>query len=139
MSADELEEQVKMYERGIRKRRVVTTSEDNPNGMLITPEMGGKIVVSVLQKGKGHIAHVNAELSKREVEPPMELSKMKWKEVTALLRKDEYKRLVELELAWDINHWTRVTEIEPLSEEMAELFDYQADYFPDKQSRQTPL
>ena len=69
----------------------------------------------------------------------MELSKMKWKEVTDLLRKDEYKRLVELELAWDINHWTRVTEIEPLSEEMAELFDYQADYFLGKQSRQTSL
>ena len=118
---------------------MVTTSEDNPNGMLITPEMGGKIVVSVLQKGKGHIAHVSAELSERKVEPPMELSKMKWKEVTDLLRKDEYKRLVELELAWDINHWTRVTEIEPLSEEMAELFDYQADYFLGKQSRQMSL
>ena len=71
--------------------------------MLITSEMRSKIVVSVFQKGKGHINHVSAELSERGVEPPMQLSKMKWKEVEAtdLLRKDEYKKLVELELARD--------------------------------------
>lgn len=38
------------------------------------------------------------------VEPAMQLSKMIWKKVTDLLRKDEYKRLVELDLARDINH-----------------------------------
>ena len=51
----------------------------------------------------------------------------------------EYKGLVELELVRNIDHWTKVTDIEPLSEEMAELFDYQADYFFEKQSRQTYL
>ena len=117
----------------------MTTSEDNPNGMLITTEMGGKIVVSVLLKKKDHIAHVSAELSERGVEPPMQLRKMKWKELTDLLRKDKYTRLVELELARDINHWTEVMETEPLLEEMAELFDYQADYFLDKHSMQTSL
>ena len=126
-SAAELKEQVNMYERGIKKRRAVTKSEDNPNDMLITPEMGGKIVVSVLQKGKGHVAHIDAELSECGVEPLIQLSKMKWKEVTYLLKKDKYKRLVELELARDIEHWTKVTEIKPQSDKMIELFDYQAD------------
>ena len=70
--------------------------------MLITPEMGGKIVRSVLQKSKGHIDHVKAELEERGVEPPMPLGEMKWKEVIDQLRMDEYHSLVELELARDI-------------------------------------
>ena len=100
----ELEEQVKMYERGINKKRTVTRSEDNPNGMLISPEMGGKIVVSILHKGKGHIEYVDAELSECRVEPPMEISKMKWNEVLDLLKVAEYKVLVERELARIISH-----------------------------------
>ena len=128
-----------MYKRGIKKKRTVTKSEDNPNGMLITPEMGGKIVLSVLQKGKGHINHVSAEIAERGVEPPMSIDKMKWKEVIDLLRLDEYKRLVQLELARDIEHWKKVMNIAPQSDRMLELFDYQAEYFLQKQSRQTTL
>ena len=101
--------------------------------------MGGKTVLSVLQKGRGHISHVQSELDDRGVEPPMPIKKMKWKEVMDLLKMDEYKRLVGLELARDIAHWKSVTQIEPQSDKMMELFDYQADYFLQKQSKQTGL
>ena len=138
-SADELQNQIAMYERGSKKERNVTRSEENPNGMLITPEMGGKIVLSVLQKGKGHIDHVKAELEERGVEPPMPLGEMKWKEVIDQLRMDEYHLLVELELAWDIEHWSKVTQIDPQSDKMMELFEYQEDYFLQRQQRQKSL
>ena len=52
---------------------------------------------------------------------------------------DEYTRLVELELARDIEHWKVVKEIAPQSDKMIELFEYQADYFLEKQARQTKL
>ena len=55
------------------------------------------------------IDHVKAELEERGVEPPMPLGEMKWKEVIDQLRMDEYHLLVELELAWDIEHWSKVT------------------------------
>ena len=64
---------------------------------------------------------------------------MKWKEVVDLLRMDEYKRLVELELARDIEHWKLVKDMAPQSEAMMELFEYQEEYFLEKQSRQTKL
>ena len=109
--------------------------EENPNGMLITPEMGGKIVLSVLQKGKGHISHVSAEIEERGIEPPTDVDTMKWKEVVDLLRIDEYKRLVQLKLARDVDHWRMVKEIAPQLDRMMELFEYQDRYFLDKQSR----
>ena len=138
-SAVELQQQIDMYERGVKKKRNITKSEENPNGMVITPEMGGKLVLSVLQKGKGHISHVRAEIAERGVEPPTSIDDMKWKEVVDLLRMDEYKRLVELELAWDIEHWKVVKEIAPQSNKMIKPFEYQADYFLEKQARQTKL
>ena len=107
--------------------------------MYITPEMGGRIVVSVLFKGEGHKEHVDAELSERGVEPPMEISKMKWNEVLDLLKMDKYKKLVERELARDIEHWRDVKEFEPQSERMKELFEWQAEYKLKKQSRQKGL
>ena len=57
---------------------------------------------------------------------------MKWKEVVHLLRIDEYKRLVDLELAWDMEYWKQVKNIVSQSKEMIELFKYQEDYFPEK-------
>ena len=105
----ELQQECEMYERGIKKKRKVTKSEENPNGMLITPEMGGKIVLSVLQKGRGHMNQLQAEIKERGIEPPESIDDMKWKEVIDLLRIDEYKRLVELELARDIEHWSSVS------------------------------
>ena len=64
---------------------------------------------------------------------------MKWKEVVDLLRIDEYKWLLQLELAQDIDHWRMVKEIAPQLDQMMELFEYQDGYFLDKQSRQTKL
>ena len=107
--------------------------------MLITPEMGGKIVLSVSQKGKGHISHVSAEIEERGIEPPTDVDTMKWKEVVDLLRIDEYKRLVQLKLAQDVDHWRMVKEIAPQLDRMIKLFRYQDGYFLDKQSRQTKL
>ena len=138
-SASELQQECEMYERGIKKKRKVTKSEENPNGMLITPEMGGKIVLSVLQKGKGHMNQLRAEIEERGIEPPESIDGMKWKEVIDLLRIDEYKRLVELELAQDIERWTNVKDITPQSDKMMGLFNYQEEYFLAKQARQTKL
>ena len=53
-SASKLQQECEMYERGIKNKWKVNKSEENPDGMLITSEMGGKIVLSVLQNGKGH-------------------------------------------------------------------------------------
>ena len=64
---------------------------------------------------------------------------MKWKEVVDLLRIDKYKRLMELKLARDIEHWSNVKDITPQSDEMMGLFDYQEEYFLAKQARQTKL
>ena len=72
--------------------------------MLITTGVGGKIVLVVLQKGKGHISHVSAEREERGIEPPTDIDSMKWKEVVDLLQIDEYKRFVQLEFAQDIGH-----------------------------------
>ena len=66
-STSELQQECEMYERGIKKKRKVTKSKENPNGMLITPEMGGKIVLSVLQKGKGHMPQLRAEIKERGI------------------------------------------------------------------------
>ena len=91
-----------MYEQGFKRKRNVTKSEENPNGMLVTPEMGGTIVLSVLQKGKGHIALMRAKMDERGIEPPMPLEKMKWKEVTDLPKIDKYKELIGSELAREL-------------------------------------
>ena len=56
-----------------------------------------------------------------------------------LLRIDEYKRLVELELARDIERWTNVKDITPQSDKMMGLFNYQEEYFLAKQAQQTKL
>ena len=44
-----------MYEQGIKRKRKVQKSEESPNGMLVTPEMDGKIMLCVLENGKDHI------------------------------------------------------------------------------------
>ena len=53
--------------------------------------MAGKVVLSVLQKGKGHISHVSAEIEECGIEPPTNVDIMKWKEVVDLLWINEYK------------------------------------------------
>ena len=60
--------------------------------------MGSEIILSVLQRGKSHNSHVNAEIKECGIEPPTYVNSMKWKEVVDLLRIDEYKQLVQLEL-----------------------------------------
>ena len=50
-----------------------------------------------------------------------------------------FKRLVELGLARDIEHWKLVKDMVPQSEEMVELMEYQEEYFLQKQSRQRNL
>ena len=72
----ELQQEIDKYERGIKKKDN-HQSEENPNGMLTTTEMGGKIVLSVLQKGKGRISHVGAEIEERGIEPPTDVDSMK--------------------------------------------------------------
>ena len=64
----------------------------------------------VSPKSKSHITHGSAELSKRGVGFPMQLSKMKQKKVTDLLGKDKCKGLVQSELAQDTGSgWRRLS------------------------------
>ena len=60
-----------MYEQGIKRKRNATKSEENSNRMLVTPEMCGNIVLSVLQKGKSHIDYVRVEMGERGIELPI--------------------------------------------------------------------
>ena len=76
-----LQQQIDMYTQRFKKKSAITKSEDNLNGMLITPEMGGKIVLSVLQKYKSHITHVSAEIAEHGLEQPTSIDNMKCKEV----------------------------------------------------------
>ena len=76
-SVDELQNQIDMYKYGSKKRRNVTKSEQNPNIMLIPPETGEKIILSIFQKGKGHIDHVLKELDVQGVKLLMTLEDMK--------------------------------------------------------------
>ena len=57
------------------------------------------------------------------------------KEVVDFIQIDEYKRLVLLDLAQNIDHWRMVKEMAPQSDQMMELFEYQDGYFLNKQSR----
>ena len=95
----------------MKKKKALTKLEENPNDMSIPPEMGGKAAVSTLFKGKGHIAHVYAEMSERKVKPPMLISKRKWKELTDLQKMEKCKKLVELQVVHNIDHWSAVVEI----------------------------
>ena len=62
--------------------------------------MGGKILLSILNKdkGKGHINQVRADIAERGIEPPRSTVDIEWKEIINMLRIDKFKRLVELEL-----------------------------------------
>ena len=68
-----------------KKKRTIKKSEENANDMLITPEIGGKIVLSVFQKGKDHINHISAGIEECGIKPPINVDSMKWKEVVDLL------------------------------------------------------
>ena len=81
--------------------------------MLITLEVEGKIALSVLQNSKGHMNQLQAEIEEHGIEPPESINGMKWKEVIDLLRRDEYKRLVETELSQDIENWRNIEDITP--------------------------
>ena len=84
-----------MLEHDIKKKRTAIKLEGNPSKSDI-------------------IICVSSELFERGVVPPMQPSKMKWKEMTYLPKMDKHKRLVEFKVLWDIEHWAKMTEIEPL-------------------------
>ena len=80
--------------------------------MIFTPKMGGRIVISVLQKDKGHLDYVCAEIEKRGIKSPMLIKDIKQREVLDLLQMNEYQLLIRLELARIIKYWKDVKEIE---------------------------
>ena len=63
-SAMELKQQIQTYEKGINKKRKATKSENNPNGIHVTAKMGGKILLRILYKGKGHDKHTQEVLAR---------------------------------------------------------------------------
>ena len=135
-SAIELKQQIEMYKKGIQKKRRAIKADNNPNGIHITAEMGGKIVLGILHKGKGHDVHVHAEIEARGIEPPKPIAEMEWTDVKNLLKIDELRLLVEQELARSVEHWSAITEVKPVSDKMKELFEYQAGYFLNKKAKQ---
>ena len=48
---------------------------------------------------------------------------------------NEYKQTVELKLTQNIEQWKFVGDMPPEFKEMVELFKYQAELFPEKQSQ----
>ena len=135
-SAIELKQHIDMYDKGIKKKRRPIKADDNPNGIHVTAEMGGKITLGILHKGKGHDVHVQAEIEARGIEPPKPLAEMEWKDIKNLLNKDEFQSLVEKDLAQSIKHWSDIKEVKPVSDKMKELFEYQAQYYLEKRANQ---
>ena len=56
-----------------------------------------------------------------------------------LLRLDEFHLLVEQELARNIEHWSKVTEIDPKLNKMMKLFKYQVDYLVFTETRKAEI
>ena len=100
--------------------------------MVITPEMSGNILLSVLPKGKGHVDHVHAELQQCRIEPPMLIEDIKWKEVIDLIQMDDYQLLVQQELVWSIKHWKDIKKMTPQLDKMIELLNFQQACFLEK-------
>ena len=69
----------------------------------------------------------------------MPLEEMEWKETVDLLQLDKFHNIVEQELARSIDDWRKMTEIDPKSDKMMELLEYQADYFLQRQEQQKSL
>ena len=137
-SQKELAQEIEKYEKGIAKKRKPTKAEENTNGMDITAQMGGKIILSILHATTtpNQVEHVHAEIVERGIELPMELNKMKWKDKIRLLRDDEYLVRKGQGLARDIES-DGIKDIKPQSEKMKELFEYQQEHFVKKQAKPT--
>ena len=58
------------------------------------------------RRPKSHMNQLRAEIEDHGIEPLESIASMKWTDVIDLLRINEYKRLAELELAWDIKNWS---------------------------------
>ena len=122
VSQDELQQQIKDYERGINGKRVMRAAENNIRPMNVTSGMGGTIVLSDLKKNQGHTDHVLAEIEERGIEPEQELSTMTWKALKKLLRKSEYTYMSMTDtLPQHITKADDVKEIIPKSDRMKEL------------------
>ena len=115
LSTEDINKKVEKFAAGMQKKRKITKAEENPNGMHISPEMDGSIVLSCILKGEGHEEHVDAEITKRDIDLPKELKDMTWNEKKDQLRIDEMQVKVAKDLAFSIEHWSKVTAIEPQS------------------------
>ena len=67
-------------------------------------------------------------ITKRDIDLPKELKDMTWNEKKDQLRIDEMQVKVAKDLAFSIEHWSKVTAIEPQSEKMMELFPWQREW-----------
>ena len=66
-SAMELQHDIDKYEQGINKKESSQNRKTiQMSCYVITPEMGGKIVLSLFQKSKDHISRVSAEIKALE-------------------------------------------------------------------------
>ena len=122
VSQDELQQQIKDYEKGINGKRVMRAAKNNIRPMNVTAAMGGTIVLSDLKKNQGHTAHVLAEIEERGIEPQQALSTMTWKALKDLLRKSEHTYMSMTDtLPQHITKPDDVKEIIPKSDKMKEL------------------
>ena len=103
--------------------------------MHVTPEMEGSILLTCMLKGEGHETHVDAEIKKRGIELPKALKDMSWNEKKDQLKMDEMKVKVAQDLAFGIEHWSKIVAIEPQSEKMMELFAWQREWKAKKQKK----
>ena len=50
--------------------------EANPNGMIVTPDRGDEIVLSVLQQWQGHDSPFDSEIQEHKIESPIPIKDM---------------------------------------------------------------
>ena len=127
-----------MYEKGMKKQRKITASESNTNtdGICVTAQMSGKILLSILNHIKGgYDVHVDAEIAEKGIKPPMSLGEMAWADKKNLLKIDKFKILAEKGQLMNTPEWKDVKEIWPQSDKMRELFEYQKTKLMEKQTK----
>ena len=66
-SAAKVQQMIAAYQQGVKNKRTGTMLECNLNNMLIPAEMGGEITLSIINKDKGHINQVRAEIAERGI------------------------------------------------------------------------
>ena len=118
-SQEELEKQMAEYTAAIAGERKNKAGENKPLDMHVPAAMGGAVLVSKIQRGKGHDRHVQAEFNERGLVLAKPVTDMNWDDVKKILKKDEYDKMENR--PQQIKQEEDIKEIVPRSDLMKEL------------------